>query len=121
MSAALLRADARALPIADGAADVVLCCLGLQFIEDKARCLREMRRVLRPGGSFLGAAPAMGLDPRYDRRHAARKRKDFPLNERSFAEELAASGFADARLSTSGALVLWEVKAASEPLARSAR
>jgi len=111
----LLRADALALPLADGAADVVICCLGLQFIEDRARSLREIRRALRPGGSFFGAAPATGLSPRYDRRHAQRKRKDFPLNKDALSAELEASGFGDIKLSTSGALVLWDAKAATAP------
>jgi SAM-dependent methyltransferase len=42
--------DATALPFADGAFDVVLCQQGLQFFPDKSRALREMHRVLVPGG-----------------------------------------------------------------------
>ncbi|MFM9888394.1 MAG: class I SAM-dependent methyltransferase [Burkholderiales bacterium] len=42
--------DATALPFADAEFDVVLCQQGLQFISDKRRALREMRRVLSPGG-----------------------------------------------------------------------
>ncbi|MDA9406354.1 class I SAM-dependent methyltransferase [Bradyrhizobium sp. CCBAU 45384] len=38
------------LPFADGAFHVVLCQLGLQFFPDQAKALREMRRVLQPGG-----------------------------------------------------------------------
>lgn len=41
---------AEELPFADGSFDAVLCQFGLMFIEDKAKALREMRRVLRPGG-----------------------------------------------------------------------
>jgi ubiquinone/menaquinone biosynthesis C-methylase UbiE len=43
-------ASAEAMPLADGAFDVVLCQMGLQFIPDKRQALKEMRRVLRPGG-----------------------------------------------------------------------
>ena len=43
-------ASALALPFADSGFDVVLCQQGLQFFPDKALALREMRRVLRPGG-----------------------------------------------------------------------
>ncbi len=43
-------ASAESLPLADGSFDVVLSSLGLQFVPDKASALREMRRVLAPGG-----------------------------------------------------------------------
>ena len=42
-----------ALPFPDGAFDVVLCQHGLQFIPDRARAVREMRRVMAPGGRAL--------------------------------------------------------------------
>lgn len=43
-------ADGEALPFADAAFDRVLCGLGLMFFPDADAALREMRRVLRPGG-----------------------------------------------------------------------
>ena len=42
--------DAASLPAPDADFDVVLCQQGLQFFSDKAGALREMRRVLKPGG-----------------------------------------------------------------------
>lgn len=42
--------DAAALPGSDADFDVVLCQQGLQFFPDKAGALRDMHRVLRPGG-----------------------------------------------------------------------
>lgn len=42
--------DATALPFPDGAFDLVLCQHGLQFFPDRALAVREMRRVLAPGG-----------------------------------------------------------------------
>lgn len=42
--------NAMALPCLDGACDVVLCQHGLQFFPDRAGAVREMRRVLTPGG-----------------------------------------------------------------------
>jgi SAM-dependent methyltransferase len=42
--------DANALPCDDATFDVVFCQQGLQFFPDKARVLREMHRVLAPGG-----------------------------------------------------------------------
>jgi SAM-dependent methyltransferase len=43
-------ASALAMPFADGAFDLVTCQQGLQFLPDRPAGLREMRRVLRPGG-----------------------------------------------------------------------
>ncbi len=45
-----LRMDAERLALPDATFDVVLCALGLMYIPDPERALREMRRVLRPGG-----------------------------------------------------------------------
>jgi len=42
--------DAENLPCRDADFDVVLCQQGLQYFPDKARALREMRRVLKAGG-----------------------------------------------------------------------
>lgn len=48
-------ADATALP--DGAFDVVICQMGMQFFADKAAALREAHRVLAPGGRIVLNAP----------------------------------------------------------------
>lgn len=50
-------ADAASLPFSDGAFDVVLCQMGLPFVEDKLGALREMRRVLAPGGRVVLNTP----------------------------------------------------------------
>ena len=46
-------ADAQALPLRAGSVDVVLCLHMLYHVPDIARALRELRRVLRPGGLAL--------------------------------------------------------------------
>ncbi|MGB3543090.1 class I SAM-dependent methyltransferase, partial [Rubrivirga sp.] len=46
-------ATAEALPLEDGAADVVISTLVLCSVDDVARSLAEVRRVLRPGGRFV--------------------------------------------------------------------
>jgi ubiquinone/menaquinone biosynthesis C-methylase UbiE len=43
-------ANAEAIPLRDEAFDVVFCQFGLQFVADKLKALREMRRVLAPDG-----------------------------------------------------------------------
>lgn len=45
--------SAESIPLPDGSFDVVFCQLGLQFMADKTAALREMRRVLAPGGRLL--------------------------------------------------------------------
>jgi ubiquinone/menaquinone biosynthesis C-methylase UbiE len=41
---------AEALTLPDGAFDLAVCSLGLMYVPDPALALREIRRVLRPGG-----------------------------------------------------------------------
>ena len=50
------RSDAEELPFADETFDAAVCGLGLMYVPDPGRALREMRRLLRPGG---GAAAAI--------------------------------------------------------------
>jgi ubiquinone/menaquinone biosynthesis C-methylase UbiE len=49
--------SAESIPLPDDAFDVVLCQLGLQFVSDKRAAIREMRRVLAPGGRVLVSTP----------------------------------------------------------------
>lgn len=46
-------ADACALPFGDDWFDAVVCQFGLMFVPDPAQALREVHRVLHPGGLFL--------------------------------------------------------------------
>ncbi|OXM46082.1 class I SAM-dependent methyltransferase [Amycolatopsis alba] len=49
----LRRADAHDLPFEAGSFDTVVCTLGLCAIPDDGKALREMTRVLRPGGRLV--------------------------------------------------------------------
>ena len=49
----LAAADAVALPVATGCADLVLCTLTLAHVRDRAAALCEFARVLQPGGSLV--------------------------------------------------------------------
>ncbi|MEU9690732.1 class I SAM-dependent methyltransferase [Amycolatopsis japonica] len=49
----LLRADAHDLPFDADSFDTVVCTLGLCAIPDDGKALREMARVLRPGGRLI--------------------------------------------------------------------
>ena len=50
MNCNFARMDAEALALSDASFDLALCALGLMYVPDPDRALREMRRVLRPGG-----------------------------------------------------------------------
>ncbi len=47
--------DATAMALPDGRFDLVICQQGLQFFEPRDAALREIRRVLRPGGRLAAA------------------------------------------------------------------
>ena len=49
----VLRARAEELPFADDSVDTVVSTLVLCGVDDQAQSLREIRRVLRPGGRFM--------------------------------------------------------------------
>jgi ubiquinone/menaquinone biosynthesis C-methylase UbiE len=50
-------ANVEDLPLSDESFDVVLCGLSFQFVGDRPRALREMRRVLVPGGRLALNVP----------------------------------------------------------------
>lgn len=58
-------ADAASLPIADASVDVVLCQLGLMFMENRAAAIAEMRRVLVPSGRVVINTPGR-IQPVYE-------------------------------------------------------
>ena len=45
--------DLESLPLADASVDAATCVLVLHHLEDPVSALREMRRVIRPGGALL--------------------------------------------------------------------
>lgn len=57
-------ADAQQLPVPDAWCDAVVCQFGLMFVPDQRLALREMRRVLAPGGRLVLATwDAMSKNP----------------------------------------------------------
>ena len=53
----LLRASGLALPFADASFDVVICSEVLEHVHDHRGLLREIARVLKPGGRFVASVP----------------------------------------------------------------
>ena len=51
--AALVAADAKALPVRDAAADTTLAMHMLYHVPEPARTIRELRRITRPGGRLV--------------------------------------------------------------------
>lgn len=54
----LVVGDASRLPFRDGAFAAVICTETLEHLPDDAGAIREIARVLRPGGALLGAVPS---------------------------------------------------------------
>ncbi len=101
--------DAGELPFTENQFDTILCQCGLMFFPDKARALREMRRVLKPNGQILllvwrsimhspgPNAIAVALDEIGVPEGSANMRAPFMFgDETSLLRELmAAAGFSD--------------------------
>ena len=65
--AKLLRAPAEDLPFEDDSFDVAVSTLVLCSVDDQPRALRELRRVLRPGGRLLFLEHIRSDEPRLAR------------------------------------------------------
>ena len=113
-------APAEALPLAAGCADACTISFGLRNVTDRPAALREMRRVLKPGGHFLclefspavlpslraaydaysfRVLPWLGEVVAHDRdayRYLAESIRRFPAPE-ALAAEMVAAGFGNVR------------------------
>jgi ubiquinone/menaquinone biosynthesis C-methylase UbiE len=101
----LVDASAEALPMDDDSTDVVVSALVLCGVDDQARALGEIRRILRPNGRLLLLEHVRASDPEVARRQ---DRLDWLQRlfagchcNRSTAEAVAAAGFDTSRLRSS--------------------
>ena len=105
--------SALGMPFPDAAFDLVFCQLGLQFLPDRPAALREMRRVLAPGGRLAlnvygpiertpaARALADALDRRFGPGAAASKRAEHALDDPGELRGLAeGAGFRGVRVRT---------------------
>jgi ubiquinone/menaquinone biosynthesis C-methylase UbiE len=99
------------MPFPEGSFDLCLCQLGLQFFSDRTAALREMRRVLRPGGRLalsvfsaiedtaVTKALAEALDRHVGQGASAVKRAEHSLADTGELRRLAAdAGFREAEV-----------------------
>ena len=93
-----VRADARALPLADRSVDVLLSNLCLQWVDDLPAVLAGFRRVLKPGGMLL--VSTFGHDTLVELRQAFAAADDAPhvspfVQIGQFGDALIEAGFKD--------------------------
>lgn len=116
----VVQADAQFLPFEDNSIDCITIAFGLRNVTDKAKALRSMHRVLKPGGRVLvlefskptspllskiydvysfSALPAMGkliTDDAESYRYLAESIRKHP-NQESLLEMVEDAGFVDCR------------------------
>src|SRR5262249_13408744 len=83
--ALLIEGDAQRLPLRDGSIAAIIASNSLHHIPDPEAAMREVARVLAPGGSFVGydprSLPPLDALKRLVRRHD----KAFTADHRAFA------------------------------------
>jgi SAM-dependent methyltransferase len=127
-------ADAESIPLPDGSFDAVLCSLGLQFVTDWEAAVREMRRLLVPGGRIgvgtVAPTPVFEILEQALARHvnpmvAGFTRQVFSLDDHDALRDLLVrAGFTDVRVTSTPIILtlpapsqfLWQY-AHSTPLA----
>jgi SAM-dependent methyltransferase len=100
---AVLQPDTDRLPFPDGRFDLITCLDVIEHIKDDVGMLREMRRVLKPGGAAFFTTPAFpALWSVHDEslHHMRRYRR------RELVDKFAAAGFAAERVTYLNGLLL---------------
>jgi ubiquinone/menaquinone biosynthesis C-methylase UbiE len=96
-SALVIRAPAEDLPFEDATFDTVISTLVLCGVDDQPRAVREIRRVLRPGGRFLFLEHLRSDDPsvakRQDRLNRLNRAVVFCDCNRPTVDTIKAAGF----------------------------
>ncbi|MEP6953447.1 MAG: methyltransferase domain-containing protein [Solirubrobacteraceae bacterium] len=91
--------DLRSLPADDGSFDVVLATEVLEHVREQEQALRELARVVRPGGTLIVSSPSV-LDPLSTRKRLAARKARTPqdagvqVEQLGYNESLTAAGIA---------------------------
>lgn len=83
----MVQCDAQALPFPDNSIDCITIAFGLRNVTDKARALRSMERVLRPGGRLLVLEFSKPVNPLLEKAYDTYSFKVLPLMGRLFAND----------------------------------
>jgi SAM-dependent methyltransferase len=90
---------AEALPVADGRFDFILMVTVLCFLNDVGKSLREIHRVLRPGGSiviaFIDRESPLGREYEESKEDSRFYQDAYFLSAEEVASHLEAAGFVD--------------------------
>ncbi len=102
------RSEIERLPLLDAAFDKVICAEVLEHVFDKEVALKELLRILKPGGLLLITVPNMNADATWWGRLMRRMgRRSFCSMERFSREELLKHGDAHVREFTGSSLATW--------------
>ncbi|WP_328601316.1 class I SAM-dependent methyltransferase [Actinomadura physcomitrii] len=102
-----VQADITNLPFPPATFDTCLTYNGLHCLPDPAAALRELARVLRPGGTLRGTTLVRGTSPRHDALFALMRRLSLFGPSGTTADLrawLTAAGLTDITLTPSGAV-----------------
>jgi ubiquinone/menaquinone biosynthesis C-methylase UbiE len=86
--------DLAELALADASFDLVLCHQALHHVEDQLAVLRNLFRVLRPGGTLLLAESCRSFTRSWAVRALFRHRADTQRTASAYLELVRAAGFA---------------------------
>ncbi|MDX6636296.1 MAG: hypothetical protein QOF06_2499 [Solirubrobacterales bacterium] len=104
------RADAAEIPLPDDSADLFLSYWGLHCFEESEAAIGEVSRVLKPGGSLVGATFLKGEDSRRQKALIRANFGDFGhvATEGEIFAWLAAAGFELGQTERSGPMLFFE-------------
>ncbi len=111
----LVRGSALDLPFRAASFEVVNCCGALHLFPDPDRALRQIQRVLVPGGRFTAAVIRRGESPR-ERRNAERQERTIGVHafgHEEILQRIASAGLARARILHEGRI--WMLVTTEKP------